>query len=441
VDGDESQRGGASTSRRVVSGPGGGGRRPWLVVMVVAVLVGVVVVLSRGDNDPDASNSSDGRADETPAAGAEMEVIETADVSAAYSEAALRFGRALTFGYRGTVRSAGPSLLRPGPWIAGDVAVDGAVHLPLSITTEVALDPTGVAAETVTSGSVTWARRAPAPDGLAAAPWEPVGGDVSTEVGRDRPRVAPSRLGIALVVDAVQAATDRRAAPRDDAGRRVIRATVPDRLSPGSTGSEDLDDVVGSAELAVTLDDGGDIARVELTAAPNHPPLEIALDIGRLGDPALVTAGDLAEPIRASVPPDVLAEVGLGSLDVPGLPTTWALTSASVHRPDGGVSPSPPGCGGPVLALEYRDLRAMADGWLFLSVWRQTCAADEVIRGGTGEGAMVAVDAGRFTGWALRTRGPPYRGDVTDGTTAVSFTTDLSPEHAAAALASLVSGH
>jgi hypothetical protein len=264
---------------------------------------------------------------------------------------------------------------------------------------------------------------------------------VSTEVGRERPGVAPPRLGIALVVDAVQAATDRRAAPRDDAGRRVIRATVPDQLSPGSTGSGDLDDVVGGAELAVTLDDGGDIARVELTAAPNHPPLEITLDIGRLGDPALVTAGDLAAPIRASVTPDVLAEVGLGSLDVPGLPTTWALTSASVHRPDGGLSPSPPGCGGPVLALEYRDLRAVVDGWLFLSVWRHTCTPDEVIRGGTGEGAMVAVDAGRFTGWALRTRGPPYRGDVTDGTTAVSFTTDLSPEDAAAALASLVTDH
>jgi hypothetical protein len=160
----------------------------------------------------------------------------------------------------------------------------------------------------------------------------------------------------------------------------------------------------------------------------------------RLGDPALVTAGDLAEPIRASVPPDVLTDVGLGSLDVPGLPTTWALTSASLYRPDGRLSPLPTGCGGQVLALEYHDLRAVADGFLFLSVWRHTCDPDEGRREGTGEVAEVAVEAGRFTGSALRSPGQPYQGDVTDGTTAVSFSTDLSPEDAAAALASLVPG-
>ncbi|HEU0171199.1 MAG TPA: hypothetical protein VFR26_07105 [Acidimicrobiales bacterium] len=439
MEGDDSQRGAASTSRRVVSGAGGGGRSPWLAVVAVAVLVGVGVVLTRGDNDPAPSSPRDDRTGEPPPTGAEMEVVETADVLAAYSEAAVRFGRAHTFGYRGIVRSAGPSLLRPGPWIAAEVTVEGAVHLPLSITTDVAVDPTGAAAETVTSGAATWARRAPAPDGLAGAPWEPVGGDVSADV-RNLPGVPPSRLGFALVVDAVGAATDRQEAPRDAAGRRVIRATVPDQLSSRSSGPEDLDDLIGGAELAVTLDDGGDVARVELTAAPGYPPLEIALDILRLGDPALVTAGDLAEPIRASVPPDVMADVGLGSLDVPGLPTTWALTSASLYRPDGRLSPLPTGCGGSVLALEYHDLRAVADGWLFLSIWRHTCDPDEGQREGTGEVAEVAVEAGRFTGSALRSPGQPYRGDVTDGTTAVSFTTDLSPEDAAAALASLVPG-
>jgi hypothetical protein len=142
----------------------------------------------------------------------------------------------------------------------------------------------------------------------------------------------------------------------------------------------------------------------------------LALDIVRLGDPALVAARDLAGPIRSSVPPEVLAEVGLGSLDVPGLPTTWALTSASVHPPDGSLGTAPPGCGGPVLALEYHDLRAMANGWLFLSVWRDTCDPDEQAPAGTGETTEASVDAGRFTGSASQTPGQQYQGEVTDGT-------------------------
>jgi hypothetical protein len=436
VDGDDSRFGGASTSRRVASRPGGDRRSPWLAVVAVVALVGVGVVLTRGDGNEASSNRSEDGAEEGPSTGAEMDVVENSDVSAAYAEAAVRFGRAHTFGYRGTVRSAAPSLLRPGPWIAGEVAVEGAVHLPLSITTEVAVDPTGTAVQTVTSGSTTWARRAPTPGGLAGAPWEPLGGEVPTD-GRAPPGVPPARLGIALVADVVQAATDRREGAPDDAGRRVIRATVPGRPSDSSAGLEDLDDLIGGAELAVTVDDGGNIARVELTSAPGRPPLEIALDIGRLGDTALVTAGDLTGPIQASVPPDVMADVGLGSLDVPGLPTTWALTRASVVRPDGSANSVPSGCGGPVLGLEYHDLRAVADGSLSLSVWRATCDPDEGNRVGTGD-EEVAVAAGRFTGTAARTPEQPYQGYVTDGTTGVAFTTDLSPEAVAAALASLV---
>jgi hypothetical protein len=53
----------------------------------------------------------------------------------------------------------------------------------------------------------------------------------------------------------------------------------------------------------------------------------------------------------------------------------------------------------------------------------------------------MAVDAGRFTGSASQTPGQQYQGEVTDGTTAISFTTDLSPEDVATALASLMPGH
>jgi hypothetical protein len=215
----------SSSSERITSG-GARGRSFLAVAVVVAAVLAAGSVLT-----PNGGDSDDG--DEPT--GAEMAVTDATDVSAAYAEAALGLRRARTFAFRGTVRSEESSLIRPGPRAADEVTVEGAVHLPLSITTELALAPDGEAVETVTSGPAAWARRAADEAGLTEAPWTVVREDV-VRVMRPGPREpAPSRLGLALVVDAVTAAGDSREVPEDEEGRRVFRATVPlDRTPQGA---------------------------------------------------------------------------------------------------------------------------------------------------------------------------------------------------------------
>jgi hypothetical protein len=434
-DEDGSSLGGAATTRRVVRGRGDGRPSPVAVALLAGLLVAAGIVLTRGDGDPADPGEPDDRSS-APPTGVELEVTKAADVSATYAEAALRFNRSHTFAYRGTVRSAAPNAIRPGAPTAESASVDGAVHLPLSITTEVAVEAGGTAVETVTSGPMVLARRASSVDGLAGAPWETVGPEPDP-AGALPARAPPFRLGVALVADVLEAAGDRRNAPRDEAGRRVIRATVPERISRPRAGDESLVDLLSGAEVAITLDDAGDVVRVRLSSAPGVPLLDLDLDIVRLGDPDLVTAAHLADPIRAAVPADVLAAVGLASLELPGLPSTWALTQSAVYGPHVELRPVPPGCGGPVLSIEYHDLAAVAEGQLWISVWRDTCDPEERVGVGNGGFPEEAFTAGRFSGRVSLPAGQPIRGSLTDGTTVVSFSTDLPPEDAAAALASL----
>jgi hypothetical protein len=431
------RRGSSVASQHVVAGRRGPSPRLAAGLVAALVAVGGVLTWGGGGDEPASPGGDEGdaAAPSPEATGGELQVIKADDVSTMYAQAAHGLGRARTFAFRGTVRSAGSSILRPGPWVAEDVWVEGEVQLPLSITTEVAVAADGTAAETVTSGPVAWIRRAAGVDELAAASWAVVRPPDPT---MDRTRIGvgppPSRLGLALVVDAIVAAGDRRDAPPDEHGRRVIRATVPEPRGT-RTGNEYLADVVGGAEVAVALNDAGDVARVEISSPPGRPVTEIALEIEGLGDPELIAPGDLAEPIEATLPPGALAEVGLGSVALPGLPGTWALTDAVVYRPDGSPGPVGPGCGGPFLQLGYNNLTGVLDGHLALSIEREGCDAD----GRTGTGTYPGVlTAGRFDGWIDPTYPAEVVGEVSDGTTAVSFTTDLPPAEAATAIASLV---
>jgi hypothetical protein len=431
--------GGAGASHHVVAAVRGPSLR--LVAGLVAALVAVGGVLTwGGGGDPGAtdrgSRSGEEPGGDGPASGAEMEVTSSADVSAAYAAAAVRLERARTFAYRGIIRGGGSSVLRPGGPSAGAVMVEGAVHLPLSITSEVTADGSFAATETVTSGPVAWSRRASTADQLEAAAWAIAPGHAPDEDSTYLPVEYRSRLGMALVADAVIAAGDRRDAPRDSAGRRVIRATIPDRVGPGGDrASLVAEGPLAGAEVAVTLDENGNIAHVKLAAAaPGHPPIDLELDILNVGEPLLITPADL-EPIGSTVPADALAEVGLGSAQMPGLPPTWVLTSATVFRRGGRLSPPPAGCGGALLALEYHDLRAVGEGELRLSVWRDGCGTDGGMSVGTAPAAEFA--AGRFTGSIRAVDGQLLSRGVADGATAISFTTDLSRDATAAALASL----
>ncbi len=422
ADGDE--RGGAVTSRRVVHGRRGAS--PVLALLVVAVLGGVGFVLTSDGTGPSSSEEHE----------------DPVEASEAFAVAALRLDRAYTFAYRGTVRSDGTNAVRPGPWTAETVTVEGAVDLVRGLTIDVAVGPGGAAVETVTSGAAVWARSARSHDDLADAPWESLGTvDVGGRVEQSVPGVSGSRLSVALLATVLPAAADRRDAPPDDAGRRVIRATVPDRVTGGvGLGWRALDGLLTGADIAVTLDDAGDIAHVEVASAPGSPLLELDLDIVRLGESGAVTTRELAEAIRQTMPADVLAAVGVESLDMPGLPSTWALTYASA---DQAVDPHrggpPPACAGASVSAEYVDRAALSEGWMY--VWVRSSACADALSGtggvGTGPSNRVPFTAGRFSGEVYDEPDSPLSGSLSDGSTSIWFSTDLSPEGAAAALASL----
>ena len=201
-----------------------------------------------------------------------------------------------------------------------------------------------------------------------------------------------------------------------------------------------LDGLLTGADIAVTLDAAGDIAHVEVTSAPGSPLLELDLDIVRLGEHGVVTAQEYAEAIRQTMPADVLIAVGVESLDLPGLPSTWALTYASaepaVDPRRGGL---PPACTGASVSVEYVDLAALSEGWM--SVWVRSEACADALSGtggvGTGPSNRVPFTAGRFIGEVYDEPDSPLSGSLSDGSTSILFSTDLSPERAAAALASL----
>lgn len=452
--GDELRLGGAASSNRVVSERSGGRRRA-LAVLTVAALVGVGVVLTRGgDTDRGASGddeagASGGDATDSTSA-AEMEVTDADDVAAAYADAVLRLGRANLFGYRGTVRAEGPSVLRPvhdaAP--ADAVQVSGAVHLPLSLTTEVAIDESGGATETVSTARAAWSRKASrAADLDSEASWTP-----ATEYDQDQDPARPdipaapgARLGMALLANVLQAADDRREAPEDEEGHRVFRATVPDRVLTGlnSASEAGLSWLMADAELAITLDRRGSVSHLALESAPGRPTLELDLDIVRLGDPGLITARDLAGPIGSTVSADALASVGIGSLLLPGLPSTWALTDATVVWPAESLhrSSTTAACPGPWVWLRYNDLSGVAEGWLEVALTAHSDGCAEAVRVSTGSApdtSTLELAMGRFTGWVDQPRADQYGGAATDGTTVLQFFTDLSQEAAAAAIDSLV---
>jgi hypothetical protein len=403
--------------------------------VAAAALVGVGVALTqtdeRGGEGSDASDQRDDSDSGESASGAEMEVTDAEDVSAEWADAVVRLGEAHIFRYTGTVRAEGPSLLRPVHDAGSDdtIQVDGAIQLPLSITHEYAAVEGGVITETVTTRRSARSRSAPEGPALRSATWTTAPGYYVEDVRMPVPAAPGGRLGMALLANILQSAGDRREGPPDDAGRRVLRATVPDRVPSDAA----LGELLAGAEVAIVVDDGGDIVHVTLESAPGHPVFDVALDIAQHGDPGLVTATDLSGPIASTVPTDALAYVGLGSLDLRGLPSRWALTAAEVFHPDATLTRGPVDCGEQWLSLDYNDLTGVAEGWLNLYVFAFT----EGCVGLRDPGGTEAMTAGRFRGYVAEPTADQYGGTVTDGTTMVAFRTDLPLDTAVAAIASL----
>jgi hypothetical protein len=235
---------------------------------------------------------------------------------------------------------------------------------------------------------------------------------------------------MALVVDVLRTAGDRRPDPSDASGRRAVRATVPD--------DERYGELLRGADVSLVLDGAGDITHLTLRSAPgNDPGLAVDLEIERRGQAGLVTPGDIGDPARRTVPVDALGAAGIHPLELDRLPPGWALTDAREARMDpvlmcqfGGCSRPRESC--PALSLDYRDLTAVWSGRLSLSVMSQSCLARQGGRPPWSE----PFQAGPYSGRAETTSGSTM-GTLSDGVTAVGFSTDLSIADAAVVLASL----
>jgi hypothetical protein len=402
---------GRRSSSRVVHEPG---RWPRLVAIIAALglLAGAGALLVIGTGEP---HRAEQRAD---------------DPHGQYREAVRRLGYARSFGYRGSVHTAGPNPLRPGTSIATDVTVEGGVRLPQSITRDVAVDDRGRVAETVTSGSRVWSRTASSIGRLPGSAWQVGAPSPLPDVG------SPDRLGAALLSDVLRAAGDRRRNGTDESGRPVFRATVPpdDR-------DERYGDALDGADVRVTLDEAGNIAHLVLTSAEPKPRLVLRLDIVRVGDSGVIAPGDVGTPARSAVAIEELAAAGVEPQELGRLPHGWALTNASVspartvvqRLPRQTMTPTQAGsCTS--LDLDYGDLAAVSGGSLHLSTASQACMA-VVGHAGTGsQGRPLRI--GAFEG-VVEESWDRTVGVLSDGTTQVGFSSDLPADEVATLLASL----
>jgi hypothetical protein len=283
------------------------------------------------------------------------------------------------------------------------------VLLGHSLTRDVAVDATGRAVETVTSGPTVWTRSASTVDGLSDEPWE------------FRSAPGPPTLGTAAVAHLILSATDPSEAARDATGRRLIHATLPPADPRDGYG-----DLLAGAELLLTLNVDGDIARIAVRSAYDDPDLVLELDIMRLGEPQAIAPPDSGDGgLRRTVPIDELDAVGVRPVELGRVPEGWKLTGAWVIP----APARPAEC--LRLYLSYRDSDAVSHGFMTLRVTTPTCGWME-----RGDGEPEPLTAGSFEGTVVQAASGST-GDLLNGTTRVGFLTDLSAEDAATLLASL----
>ena len=382
------------SARRVVREPG-----RWSRLVVVVAVLGLAaggLFWWAGDREPEDGPSSGSASDTRP-------------TRVAFNEAVSRLAGNSSFAYEGEVHATGQSSFRPGDWTARDVTVEGAVLLDHGLTRDVAVDATGRAVETVTSGPTVWTRSASTVDGLGDEPWQ------------FRSAPGPPSLGTAAVAILILSATDPSEAARDATGRRLIHATLPPADPREGSG-----DLLAGAELLLTLDVDGDIARIAVRSAHDDPDLVLELDITRLGEPQAIAppeGGDAG--LRRTVPVEELAAAGVAPVELGRVPEGWTLTGAW-------VIPAPAGPAECLrLHLSYRDPDAVSRGFMTLMVTTPPCGWTE-----RGDGEPEPLAAGSFEGTVVQAASGTT-GDLFDGTTRVGFLTDLSLEDAATLLASL----
>jgi hypothetical protein len=193
----------------------------------------------------------------------------------AFAQAADRLVAGGSFGYAGTTSATDVSHVRPGLWLAVDLTVEGEVQTSAESVHEIAVDGGGRATETVSAGPVVWGRLATSREALADATYLPI----TEESGGQG-----AGKGAALLPAWLDSTVDRQDAGTDGGGHRVLRATLP-----ASVLGEVVDGrPAGDASVVLTLDAEGDPVRVEIMSVPTGPPLRLALDLLRIGEPVVI---------------------------------------------------------------------------------------------------------------------------------------------------------
>jgi hypothetical protein len=193
----------------------------------------------------------------------------------AFAQAADRLVAGGSFGYAGTTSAIDVSHVRPGLWLAVDLIVEGEVETSAESVHEIAVDGGGRATETVSQGPVVWGRLATSREALAEAAYLPI----TEESGGQG-----AGKGAALLPAWLDSTVDRQDAGTDGRGRRVLRATLPASVLGEVVDGRPARD----ASVLLTLDAGGDPVRVEVTSVPSGPPLRLALDLVRIGEPVVI---------------------------------------------------------------------------------------------------------------------------------------------------------
>src|SRR5918994_2155002 len=141
---------------------------------------------------------------------------------------------------------------------------------------------------------------------------------------------------MAAVARLVESAGDPRWEAPDAAGRRVIRATLPaGEGQPGIRATLPAGELqewlsaglLTGADLLLTLGEHGDVARMVVTSAPEHPELVLELDIVGLGETQAISPPDSRDAaVRRTVPLDELEACGVHPVELGQVPAGWKLT-------------------------------------------------------------------------------------------------------------------
>jgi hypothetical protein len=243
------------------------------VAVVVALAAGVVVFTAAGGDDRPEPHAGAGST--TSVEPTTTTAVGDLSPQEAFTQAADRLVSGGSFAYAGTTSAIDVSHVRPGLWLAVDLTVEGEVATAAGSVHEIAVDAGGRATETVSQGPVVWGRLATSREDLPEATYLPI----TEESGEQS-----AGKGVALLPAWLDSTVDRRDAGTDGRGDRVLRATLP-----ASVLGEVVDGrPAGDADVLLTLDAAGDPVRVEVTSGPAAPPLRLALDLVRIGEPVTI---------------------------------------------------------------------------------------------------------------------------------------------------------